>query len=202
MPKPVIAMDIDDVLAGTTDVIRQFVNNQTGSQLTPEDYLVPGNYHQYYESVWETHHIANKVKYEDFAQEMIRDQSQIPLLPGAQAAIHRLSDKFHIVFITYRKSTWEKATRKWFKDYFLHDDIELYFTGQRDDKDYKTKGQLCKALGAELLIDDNYDHCISAVHEGIKTVLFGEYGWSVNAPKELVRCKDWQAVVEYLSHAG
>lgn len=197
--KRIIAIDIDDVLADTTDVLRQFVNDQTGSQLTPEDYLVPGDYHRYYDRIWESHGIAKKINYEAFAQAMIRDQSAVPLLPGARAAIHHLSKKFHIVFITYRKSSWEMATKKWFKDYFAKDDVELHFTGHRDDEGYKTKGQLCRALGAEILIDDNPEHCLSALEEGIDALLFGSYGWSVNVPKGLIRCKDWGSVLEYLN---
>jgi glycerol uptake facilitator-like aquaporin len=52
-------------------------------------------------------------------------------------------------------------------------------------------------LGASWLIDDNPEHCLSAIAHGIETVLFGEYGWHFNAPEHLTRCKDWRAVLEY-----
>jgi hypothetical protein len=50
-----------------------------------------------------------------------------------------------------------------------------------------------------LLIDDNEEHIQSALDQGLDTILFGEYGWQHGAPQGTVVCKDWPAVLEYLS---
>jgi len=63
-----------------------------------------------------------------------------------------------------------------------------------------TKGQLGKQLGGGLLIDDNIQHCESAVELGIDTVLFGDYGWN-RTNTSLKRCYNWQEVIEYLDGA-
>src|SRR6478609_10025359 len=179
MTKQVIAIDIDDVVADTTDALRILVNERTGANLTTEHYhnIGGGDYWSYYERVWATHGLAEQINFDDFAAEMIVDQSTVPLLPGAEFALHELSNKFHIVFITARDKAWEAATRQWFIDHFEKDDLELYFCELRTNAKAKTKGQLCKELGAEYLIDDNVDHCRSAINEGVEPILFGRYGW-------------------------
>ncbi|MDB5177350.1 MAG: hypothetical protein JWN75_1018 [Candidatus Saccharibacteria bacterium] len=202
MTKPVIAVDIDDVLAGTTELLRVFINERSGSSLTKEDYLVEGDYWGYYGRVWESHGIGGRELFEEFAQELIRDQAHVPLLPGAHFAMYELSKRFHVIMITSRKDTWEPATRKWFRDHFSKDDIELYFTGHHQADDFKSKGEICKELNVELLIDDNYDHCKSAVDLGIKAILFGSYGWTKQGEHNIPNCKDWPAVLEYIDNAA
>ena len=54
MDKPIIAVDIDDVLADSTDALRRVINERLGVNLTPEDYLIKEDYWDHYEEVW--HH--------------------------------------------------------------------------------------------------------------------------------------------------
>ena len=63
----------------------------------------------------------------------------------------------------------------------------------------KTKGELCQELNVSWLIDDNPEHCLSAVDAGVEAILFGEYGWHHEAPMHLTRCKDWPSVVDYFN---
>lgn len=198
MVKIIIAVDIDDVLADTSESLRHFVNRRTNSNLTKDDYRVPGEYWGYYERVWASHGLVDDTQFADFENELAIDQSQVPLLPGASFAIHELSKKYHIILITSRNAKWENETRKWFKEHLGKDDIEIHLTGHRKADDYKTKGELCRLLGVEILIDDNFGHCQSAVDEGVSAVLFGEYGWHPINTNEIPHCKDWSAVLELL----
>ncbi len=194
-----IAIDIDDVIAESTNALRLLVNERTGADLTREHYMVEGEYRGYYSRVWQEHGLSDKISFEQVAAEMAIDQSHVPLLPGASFAVHELSKRFHIILITARDPIWEKETRRWFKDHFAQDDIEVYFIGYHKTDTSKTKGQLCRDLGASLLIDDNPEHCQSVIDEGIKAILFGEYGWHTTIPKEAIICKDWPAVMEYIN---
>lgn len=199
MSMPTIAIDIDDVLADGTGQLIASVNERHGLSLTSQDYhAVGGEFWGYYERVWQAHGVAEVVKYADVAEEMRRDQSLVPLLPGAEFAIRQLTERFRVVFITARPVAWEAATRRWFTMHFNNDDIELYFAGSHDGTMALNKGQQAVKLGAKLLIDDNIDNCQTALDEGLEAILFGDYGWHGEVPAGMLRCKDWPAVLEYL----
>jgi 5'(3')-deoxyribonucleotidase len=193
--KPTIAVDIDDVLADSTEAYRIKVNEQSGANLRPHHYQVKGDYWGYYERIWAEHGIvANE---DELDAEMISDQTSIPLLAGAEFAIGELSKKYNIVIVTARNPLWEGATKDWLKHHFGNSTLDLYFSEAHRSEGKKTKGQLCKDLGASWLIDDNIGHCSSALDEGIKAILFGEYGWHGEVPEGIVRCSDWPKVLEY-----
>lgn len=200
MARQTIAIDIDDVLAEGTIALIDAANRKYGLSLTKQNYHdVGGDFNGYYERVWRTHGVDGIVRYEELSEEMAADQSHVPLLPGAEFAVHQLAKRFHIAFITARPESWEAATRRWFKQHLSGDDIELYFAGNHYDQNALTKGQQAKKLNAKLLIDDNVSNCQTALDEGLQVILFGEYGWQRNAPSNMVRCKGWPEVLEYLN---
>ena len=197
MTKPIIAIDIDDTIAESTETLRKLVNERNGVDLPSQAYTVEGEYWGYYERVWAANGLSG-VSHADFADEMATDQSHVPLLPSAHYAITQLSDAFHIILITARDRSWELATQRWLKQHFDGGDIELYFTESHKNSEAMTKGQLCKERGAVVLIDDNIEHCEGAVKEGVEAILYGEYGWN-RTNTTLKRCRDWPEIVEYLS---
>ncbi len=199
--RPVIAIDIDDTIADSTESLRQLVNRRWNVHLTKDDYRIPGNYRKYYEQVWARHGLVDKVKYADLEDEMVIDQSHVPLMEGAEEAIGELKKIAHVIFITARHVSWEAATRKWFSDVLAHNDIELYFSEGMSNTGAMTKGQLCKEFGASWLIDDNPSHCLTAIDEGVNTILFGEYGWHIgDGLQKMVKCKSWPDVTEYFRY--
>jgi uncharacterized HAD superfamily protein len=195
--KKIIAIDIDDTVADATDALRLLVNMRLGIDLKVSDYRDKGEYWGYYERVWSHHGISHLVDFISLNAEMEVDQSHVPLLPGAEFALRQLKVKYHIVYVTSRNPSWESATRKWFSNHF-EDEIVVHFAERNADGKSETKGQICKRLGAGILIDDNYEHCMSAVKEGVTAVLYGDYGWQPAVKNQVVHCVDWQAVLEYL----
>lgn len=195
--KQTIAIDIDDVISDTTEAMRIWGNKVTGVELTPEQYKVPGNdYWGYYERIWAQHGVDDRLKYDDFEAELIADQTQVPLVASASLVVEELQKRFHVILLTSRNPALEAGTREWLKDN-LNGDIKLYFAKNGRINEGRSKGELCKELGAFLLIDDNVEHCQSAVDNGVKAILFGEYGWQNAAVEGAVSCRDWPAVLEY-----
>jgi FMN phosphatase YigB (HAD superfamily) len=197
MKRRIIAIDIDDVIAHSSEAFRLRVNKYTGADLTREHYSVEGDYYGYYERVWEAHGLGDKINFDVFEEEMAEDQSHVPLLPGAAFAIGELSKRFDIILVTARNPAWEKATLKWVKKHFGSTFSSVHFAGKYYDENQQTKGELCKSMGANWLIDDNPEHCQSAVDAGLEAILFGDYGWHYKAGPHLTRCKDWPAVLDY-----
>lgn len=200
--RKLIAIDIDDTIADSTESLRLLVNKHLDIELSQEAYQIKADYWGYYEHVWEVNNIAGQVTHDDFAREMVDDQSHVPLLPSAKFAIGQLAKDYDIILVTARDKSWEASTRRWLASNLGENVIDVYFTAVHRDEREMTKGQLCRHLGAHMLIDDNVEHCQSALDEGIEAILFGMYGWQHAAPESMVRCQDWQAVLEFLSKEG
>lgn len=197
--KKVIAIDIDDVIADSTESLRVLVNSRANAALTPEDYKVPGGYWGYYENVWRAHGIHDLISFEGLNAEMEIDQSHVPVMVHAERVLRVLAKQYDLISITARDERWRVATEEWLERMFKGSLSNLYFTGSRRDGSYKDKGMLCRELGASYLIDDNIDHCQAAINCNVTALLFGSYGWHSNRsmPQGLVRVNNWQEVKEF-----
>jgi len=196
-----IAIDIDDVIADTNQTIRLWSNRVSGVELPPEHYSVKGEYWSYYNRIWATHNIDDRLNFDDFEAELIEDQAQVPLIASASLSVKELLKKYDIVLITSRNPALEAGTRRWI-DEQVSPDVEIFFAKNPSISVGKSKGQLCKELGVSILIDDNEDHCQSALDNGVKAVMFGKYGWQTTVPDGAIPCEDWPAVLEYLNDAA
>jgi 5'(3')-deoxyribonucleotidase len=199
--KAIVAIDVDDVLAHSTEAFRLAVNEKAGAQLTPEDYRVPGDYHQYYERVWQTHGIADKVPADELFGQMERDQSHVPPYKGASAVLRKLAKQYELIVVTARYPEWYEATDVWLKSHFPDVFSQIHFGGSNRDPLGRSKGDICVEIGAKYLIDDNIEHCTSAADRGVTPILFGEYGWHVGVPQGTIRCKTWNEVEKYFDTA-
>jgi uncharacterized HAD superfamily protein len=192
MKRPIIALDIDDVLAGSMTAVRLMVNKQLGVELQPEHYAVAGDYWGYYESIWASHGLA--ISFDDLDEKTLKDM----YLPFEKAApvLTKLAKHYRLVVITSRNENWRELTRQWSKQHFPGLISDIVFAGSKEHAIKRTKGEVCAELGAEWLIDDNLEHCIDAAKYGVQPILFGMYGWQRGAPEDMIRCKDWTAVEE------
>lgn len=197
MKKQIIAVDIDDVIALGTESLRLQVNKRLGTNLQPKHYAIPGEYWGYYDRVWQLNGLADRISLEDLNPQMLVDQSHVPPHAQALSALRTLAKRFDLVVVTARNTDWERATKVWIDKNFPGIFSGIYYAGRPDGP--KTKGDVCVDLGASWLIDDNIDHAHTAIDHGVQVLLFGEYGWHIGREvhKNVVRCKDWQAVLEY-----
>jgi hypothetical protein len=66
--KPLIAVDLDDVLANEREGIRVFANRVYGYRHTSEDYNVEGDYSRYWERVWGVSHEEGDRRYAAYCE--------------------------------------------------------------------------------------------------------------------------------------
>jgi len=204
MSQQTIAVDIDDVIADTTEALRLEANKISGVDLKKEHYQIEGAYGSYYEAIWATNNVDHLVSFDKLQTDMALSQTHIDLIEGAKEALAQLSRKYRIVLVTSREINWIQATDKWVKDN-LNDLIDRVVFVHHKDNDGRTKGDLCEELGAKWLIDDNPDHCESAIARGVNVLLFGDYGWNKHAnflDDKNQRVKNWQQVLGYFSGRG
>lgn len=196
--KPTIAVDCDDVVANINDAVRQFVNETYGVHHTAEDYKVTGDYQQYWERIWNVSEAEGSERLHRFIRS--GRMRHLEPIPRALETLVHLKQRYTIVMITARTVTEVEFTYFWLQQYAPEVFDQVTFLHLWDDDDKKaTKGQVCQTLGAEYLIDDNYSHCQIASECGVKTLLFGDYGWNrqVTLHDNMTRVGNWVQVREY-----
>jgi 5'(3')-deoxyribonucleotidase len=194
MKKQIIAVDIDDVLADSTEALRLEVNQRLGIGLQAEHYNIAAPYWGYYEQVWKQH--GANITLDELDSQMEASQMHVAPARGAKSVLRHLHQQFAIIAVTSRAATWRPATEQWAEHHFGGIIDKIVFTDNSRGARQTSKGIICASEGAQWLIDDNYEHCASAEVCGVQPILFGEYGWN-QQPSDFIRCKDWQSVKEY-----
>ncbi len=200
MTKPIIAIDIDDVLA---DYSAEFVlasNRLWGTEFTEEDY------DEDWVKLWGVDlneaMDRGRVLFEDRIHERLKHKID------AVAVLQDLSERFTLKILTARNDQSKVATLEWFnRHYPMIDQQNITFAGLWDNPDEnvakRTKGELAKNMGVHYLIDDQLKHCAAAAEHGINALLFGDYRWNQIAelPTGVMRVDNWAAVQEYFKTA-
>jgi uncharacterized HAD superfamily protein len=198
--KPVIAIDVDEVLASNAEGFVQFSNQKWGTSLKVDDY------HEHWSELWQVNEEeTEKRAIEYHSSGALRN---LKAINEARQVIEELSRGYRLLALTSRRAIVEKDTRDWLSDNFhgIFDDIHLAGIWDKAVKGRMdmTKADLLKELGADFFIDDQPRHCFAAAEAGIETLLFGDYKWNreLALPKGVTWVKNWQEVREYFDAAA
>ena len=192
-----IAVDLDDVIGNENDAIRLFINEHYGFDHTAEDYLIPGDYHSYWERIWDVDQETGAQMYRAYV-EANHKYEHVPVA-GAIEAIRHLKQDYNFVLVTMRGDNHVEGTHRWLSKHLPDVFKSVVFVPLWDSERLVSKGEIARSLKADYLIDDSVEHCNGASEAGIQGLLFGEYGWNKEASvaKDVIRVKDWAAVEEY-----
>jgi len=200
MSRPLIAVDIDDVLAAHAEVMVNFSNTRWGHNLKPDDY------DEDLASMWgvsvkEALRRVDELLASGVHAGLRHYKEAIPVLLGLQR-------RFELVAVTSRRISRKAVTDIWIERYFPGIFKEIVFAGIFDnfeelDAQHRlrhTKAELLTSIGASYLIDDQPKHCIGAAKAGITALLFGDYAWNrklAGLPQGVVRLHTWKDVERY-----
>jgi len=195
MGKPIIAVDIDDVLAAEAAFIVAYSNKRWGHALAVTDYQ------EFWEAMWDVDHEEAERRAVELHQPGI--EGSYEPIQGARDALARLHQKFELVTVTSRRELVRSETLDWLKKHLGDVFSRVLFSGIWDGgkrgAHKLTKTEILQSIGAQFLIDDQLKHCLSAAEAGINAVLFGDYPWnqSDSLAVRVARCSDWKAVLDY-----
>ncbi|MDO8265780.1 MAG: hypothetical protein Q7T41_02445 [Candidatus Saccharibacteria bacterium] len=199
--KQIIAIDIDDVVSYTIGAIIESINERSDANINDDHFKYPGPYWGYYEELFKRLGMEGVLTYDNVIADVEINSQGITPIEGARKAIKKLSETYVIYFITARDKSREKVTKKWIEKNFGVEEKYVHIIGNKFSDEVEgrvpSKGEICKQIGAKWLIDDNPEHCLSAIDYGVDVVLFGEYGWHHGAPEHLTRCRNWQEVLDF-----
>ncbi|KAJ3212408.1 hypothetical protein HDU83_005786 [Entophlyctis luteolus] len=205
-PKPVVAVDMDEVLCATNQALIDFHNANYDTQLEMKDFV---SYN--YEEIWggTRKQAIDKVRL-FYASDHFSERMQV--VPGARVALETLKDWYDLVVVTARQEVVHQETHLFLRSHFpdIFTDVHFanhYLTPEEAARMVsKTKGELCQEVGAKILIDDSLQHARECAAKGIRVFLFdheGEYGWNklpdgMHLPDNVSRVHKWDEVVEAL----
>jgi uncharacterized HAD superfamily protein len=129
-----------------------------------------------------------------------------PFFGEAKPVLVELAKNYKLVVVSSRGRRVQADTMDWINQNFKGIFEGIHFAKIWDEPDIHieakikmTKTEICKEVDADYLIDDQPKHCLAVADAGITALLFGEYAWTdvPNLPKNVVRAKNWQEVLEY-----
>jgi 5'(3')-deoxyribonucleotidase len=191
MKKESIAFDLDDVLANHVEALVAFSNEHYGTDLGVEDYS------DHWSELWDVGHDEIERRALEFqTTERILD---FAVKTEARLALDGLKKRYDLYIVTARRQHIVDITSDWLDMHFPGVFKGTYFVPIWVPENKITKGDICRDIGADYLIDDLPRHCNAVAELGIRAVLFGDYGWNRN--RELLpgvtRCKNWDEVLEH-----
>jgi 5'(3')-deoxyribonucleotidase len=190
-----IAIDVDDVLAAGAEGFVQFSNGHWGTQLTVDDY------NERWGIMWG----VDKDEEEKRAKIIYASSIVKDFQPKEEAVktLKHLAQSYKLVVLTSRAQPSQSDTLLWLEQNFAGIFSDIHFSGFYDGlpehAHKQTKADLCKAIGADFLIDDQIKHCFAAANAGIDSLLFGNYAWNREAllPSRVWRVNNWPSVREH-----
>lgn len=193
--KPVIAVDIDEVLGLLHEPIITYHNQVYGTGFVPYDPI--GTY--YLSEFAGYDHARIQAVMADFM--LTEGFTQMAPLPGAVEALSRLAKDYGLVVVTARWQFMESETREWLNRHFPGLFQSIHFSEHITGQGMKVpKSEFCQQVGAEILIDDNLGNAEECAAAGIRVLLFGDYPWNKadQLPEGVERVSHWQQVLERL----
>lgn len=202
MPRPIIAIDIDDVLAASAAGFVAHSNQKWGYNLTPEDY------DENWAEVWGLPMNQAVERAEELYKEGIF--ADYAHFAEAKPVLKRLAKQHDLIVITSRRAVIKGITDGWLTTHFPSTFKDVHYAGIWDDtkahdaleRFARTKAAICRDLGVDYLIDDQPKHCIGAAEAGIPSLLFGDYSWNRGVkklPTGVTRARTWADIARYFN---
>ncbi|KAL1547883.1 hypothetical protein AAHA92_16190 [Salvia divinorum] len=200
--KLMIAVDVDEVLGNFVSTLNRFIGDRYSLNLPLTDYHV----HEYFK-IWKcSRYEADHRVHEFFKTPYFK--KEINPIPGAREALEKLSQTYNLSVVTSRQNAIKDHTIKWIEKHYPGLFQEIHF-GNHFALDGKSrpKSDICKSLGAKVLIDDNPTYAMDCAAAGIKVLLFdyeNSYPWcktehAAHQHPLVTKVHSWEEVEQQLS---
>jgi 5'(3')-deoxyribonucleotidase len=188
MKRRIIAIDCDDVIVATAEPTIAHYNATYGTSLQLQDIYSRDL------ALWgvtdDTVAIARVEQYHHSDEYRLQ-----PPLADAAKVIKQLGKHHELHVVTGRADHLAADTLAMLEQYLPNTFASVEFTNFFG-KTARSKAQVCKDIGADLLIDDHLHHAEVVAAEGIEVFLFGEYPWNqaTTLPSGVTRVRNWHDI--------
>lgn len=194
MKKFVIAIDCDDVIVPTAQIILEHYNKNYGTNITLDKFYSKDP------EVWNVSDMAIAARrVDDYL--MTEEYQHTPPFKESIEAISELAKYHELHLVTGRADFLSESTEKMLAENFPGLFKTLEFTNFYTENP-RSKADVCVNLKADYLIEDHLYHANVVAECGTKVLLFGEYPWNQTdepLPPNIQRVRDWNEVVRKLT---
>ncbi|KAK4564996.1 hypothetical protein RGQ29_006871 [Quercus rubra] len=198
--KVVVAVDVDEVLGNFVSALNRFIADRYSSNHSVSEYHV----YEFFK-IWNCSRDEADIRVHEFFKTSYFKMGIQPL-PGAQRALHKLSRYCNLSIVTSRQNAIKDHTIDWIEKHYPGLFQEIQFGNHFAlDGESRPKSEICRSLGAKVLIDDNPKYAIECAEAGIKVLLFdyeNSYPWckieSVNQHPLVTKVYNWDEVEQQL----
>ena len=201
-----IAVDVDEVLGRFVHSLNAFCLERYGSLYHVNDYHVYD-----FAKVWNcSQDESNKRVHEFFTSRHFREG--IEVIPGSYESLLRLQQEFELVVVTSRQHVIEQHTVEWLEEHFpgIFDAVHFgnHFALEGTSR---KKSEICREIGAHVLVDDNPWYAMECACAGIQVLLYDwneAYPWSKTdgghgpVHENITRVRDWHEVEHVLARGA
>ncbi|KAI3833619.1 hypothetical protein MKX03_010663 [Papaver bracteatum] len=198
--KLVVAVDVDEVLGNFVSALNRFIADRYSSSHSVSEYHV----YEFFK-IWNCSRDEADIRVHEFFKTPYFKTGIHPL-PGAQATLHKLSKFCNLSVVTSRQNAIKDHTIEWLEKHFPGLFQEIHFGNHFAlDGISRPKSEICRSLGAHVLIDDNPRYALECAEAGIRVLLFdyeNSYPWSKSETAALhpmvTKVHNWNEVEQQL----
>jgi 5'(3')-deoxyribonucleotidase len=184
-----IGVDLDDVIFEFTKEVLIVVEKVHGRKFGFED-VSSYSFHDVFDlSLEEIVEIIKGI-----------DMANLPLIEGARDSVLKLSNTNEIYFITSR--VFQEGTRESLERHFSGLKYDLFFSSNpHAGTTGKNKGEICREIGVDFMIEDSQKHAKICADYGIKTFLI-EKPWNLKSfdHENILKVKNWEEILERIEN--
>lgn len=171
-----VAVDVDEVLGSFLSSLNIFIAEQHLLKYELSEYHVYD-----FMKIWGCSQAeANDRVHAFFESEHFKDG--IAPIPGAQRSLLQLAEFCHLVVVTSRQHVIRHQTLDWIERHYPGIFSDVYFGNHFAlEGEARPKSEICRSIGAEVLIDDNPRYAVECAQHNIGVLLFdhnNSYPWS------------------------
>ncbi|XP_074562613.1 uncharacterized protein LOC141819163 [Curcuma longa] len=151
--------------------------------------------------VWKCSRAEADIRVHEFFKTSYFKSGIFPI-PGAQHALRNLSTFCNLSVVTSRQNVIKDHTLEWIEEHYPGLFQEIHFGNHFALNGVsRPKSEICRSLGAHVLIDDNPKYALECAEIGIRVLLFDfddSYPWcksgSANSHPLVMKVHNWQEV--------
>ena len=129
------------------------------------------------------------MKHHEFKKSKLFDE--VNPVRNALESVKSLIEDHEIFIITSRPLIYKERTGKWVKKHLSDVPLTIIHSSDFHGGQLKTKVEICKDLGIQLMIEDHKSYSLECANVNIKVILFDK-PWNKDVKhKNIVRVKDW-----------